>query len=336
MQQNTLDPVATPASLVSELATHDCSISVSASCSAVHATLTADPSLPGVAVVDADGRLCGLISRRRFMEVFTQPYRREVYFPRHLHQLIDVAFAKPLCVAANTSISDATAKAVSRNRDQFGEPIALAYESGNFRVLEMQDLLHALAQRYAAQFRELETAKDSLVQAEKLASLGGLVAGVAHEINTPVGVSLTAASFLTDKFEAFAKLLEAQQVRRADLTAILKNSREVSGIILHNMQRTAALVQSFKQVAADQTSEQRRVFDLKESVQQILQSLGPRLKQSRVSLACSTRPRCASLSACANCSSRAFCNVAWCASNFSPAARARFKSGAATINITER
>jgi len=274
--------VATPAHLVSELATHDCSIHVNACCSEVHAQLTANPTLPGVVVIDSDGSLYGLISRRRFMEVFSQPYRREVYFPRPLRQIIDDAFAKPLCIDGISPISDAARSAVSRDREQFGDPIAVAYANGDFRVLEMQDLLHALAQSYASQFRELEIVKDNLVQSEKMASLGGLVAGVAHEINTPVGVSLTAASFLTDKIEAFAKLVDAQQVRKADLAAIVSNSREASGIILHNMQRAAALVKSFKQVAADQTSESRRTFDLNESINQILQSLGPSFKQSSI------------------------------------------------------
>jgi len=113
-----------------------------------------------------------------------------------------------------------------------------------------------------------------------MASLGGLVAGVAHEINTPIGVSLSAASHLQERVQGFDTLVQAQQVRRTDLAAMVEDSREASAIILHNMQRAAALVRSFKQVAADQTSEQRRVFDLHQTVEEIIVSLRPSFKHA--------------------------------------------------------
>jgi signal transduction histidine kinase len=189
-----------------------------------------------------------------------------------------------LCLDANDSIDVAAEAALARDQRLFYEPIAVRHAIGHFTILEPQQLLLALANQYKFQFRELQAAKDSLVHSEKLASLGGLVAGVAHEINTPIGVSLSAASYLSEQIEVFSKALATNQLRKADLTDLVGNTKEASGIILRNMERAATLVSSFKQVAADQTSESRRIFDLKQSVGEILFSLGPSLKHSAVSL----------------------------------------------------
>jgi signal transduction histidine kinase len=242
------------------------------------------PGIPAVVVLDAQGALSGLISRRRFMEIFSQPYRTEVYFSRPLATLLIEEFQAPLCVSAQESIDVAAQAALSRERELFYEPLAVASDDGRFTVLEAQELLHALANQYKYQFRELQVAKDSLVQSEKLASLGALVAGVAHEINTPIGVSLSAASYLADEIETFEKKLAANQVRKVDLADLVDNTKAGSAIILQNMERAATLVKSFKQVAADQTSELRRVFDLKQSIGEIFFSLEPSLKRTAVKL----------------------------------------------------
>ncbi len=127
----------------------------------------------------------------------------------------------------------------------------------------------------------LERTRDQLVQSEKMAALGELVAGVAHEINTPVGVGVTAASFLDTKTGEFKKIYASGQLKRSELENYLNTVEEVSHSILINMERAAELISSFKQVAVDQSSESRRKFNLKQYIDETLLSLSPRYKKTR-------------------------------------------------------
>jgi PAS domain S-box-containing protein len=127
----------------------------------------------------------------------------------------------------------------------------------------------------------MERLKDTqaqLVQAEKLASLGALVAGVAHEINTPVGVGVTAASALQSRAVHLRELLQTDSLRKSDLDRFVAVADESTQIILRNLQRAASLIHSFKQVAVDQSSGERRRFALKGYIDEVLLSLRPRLK----------------------------------------------------------
>lgn len=126
----------------------------------------------------------------------------------------------------------------------------------------------------------LEHARDQLVQSEKMAALGELVAGVAHEINTPVGVGVTAASFLDTKTREFSTLYDSGELKRSELENYLQTVQEVSNSILINMERAAELISSFKQVAVDQSSEKRRRFNLREYIDEILLSLRPQYKKT--------------------------------------------------------
>ncbi|MCP3942020.1 MAG: response regulator [Desulfobacteraceae bacterium] len=126
----------------------------------------------------------------------------------------------------------------------------------------------------------LELTRDQLVQSEKMAALGELVAGVAHEINTPVGIGVTAASFLDTKTREFHGMYKAGELKRSELENYLTIVEEVSNSILINMERAAELISSFKQVAVDQSCENRRRFNLKEYVDEILLSLRPRYKKT--------------------------------------------------------
>lgn len=125
----------------------------------------------------------------------------------------------------------------------------------------------------------LRTARESLVQAEKMASLGGLVAGVAHEINTPIGTAFTAASHLADRTGDFVTRFTDGTLRKTDARAYVGLAQESTSIIVKNIARAAELIQSFKQVAVDQSSDERRRFDLKHYVDEVLVSLRPRLRK---------------------------------------------------------
>jgi len=129
---------------------------------------------------------------------------------------------------------------------------------------------------------ELKESQEQLVASEKMAVLGGLVAGIAHEINTPVGVGVTAASHLESTIREVAQLYRDDELTREGYEEFLHTAMEGSQIILRNLQTAANLVSSFKLVAVDQSSEAIRTFKLREYINAILLSLHPELKQTKI------------------------------------------------------
>ncbi|WP_137885739.1 sensor histidine kinase [Pseudomonas sp. 2FE] len=128
-------------------------------------------------------------------------------------------------------------------------------------------------------YEHLKQTQASLIQAEKLAALGGLVAGVAHEINTPLGITLTGASVLAEETRRFGAQLDAGSLKKSDVQGYLQTARESVELILANANRAAHLVHSFKQVAVDQTSEARREFNLADYLDEVVESLRPTYKR---------------------------------------------------------
>jgi PAS domain S-box-containing protein len=135
-----------------------------------------------------------------------------------------------------------------------------------------------------AALEHLRETQASLIEAEKLAALGRLVAGVAHEINTPVGIGLTVASSLQRRYEAFAAELGTRDIRRSVLNEFLDVVRNASIQLVANLNRASELVQSFKQVAADRSRLERRRFEVGELTEQVLVGLRPELRKRGLTL----------------------------------------------------
>lgn len=130
---------------------------------------------------------------------------------------------------------------------------------------------------------ELARAMNQLVHSEKLAGLGSVVAGVAHELNTPIGNARTVASSLVGVVQAFERRLAAgEPLRKSSLVELLSQCREAAAILEKNTARAHDLIHGFKQVAVDQTSMRRRPYDLKETIDEVIATLGHQLRRARV------------------------------------------------------
>ncbi|MFC4809854.1 ATP-binding protein [Paenibacillus sp. GCM10023250] len=126
----------------------------------------------------------------------------------------------------------------------------------------------------------LQQARSRLIQAEKLASLGELVAGIAHEMNSPIGIGVTASSHLAERTKALLARYGQGPLRKSELEAYLAESSETADILLANLRRAERLIAAFKQVAVDQTFEERRSFNVRAYMEEILLSISPKLKPS--------------------------------------------------------
>lgn len=158
------------------------------------------------------------------------------------------------------------------------------YQRHHLNVLQTLAAYAAVALDNAMAYQKLQEAQKQLVAQEKMAGLGSLVAGVAHELNTPIGNCLLSSSVLLEATEAINGKMAAGSIQKADLRAYLASAQNCSTIIHRGLTSAANLVSSFKQVAVDQTTEQRRVFDLRKTSQEIIDNIMVRVKKTTHSL----------------------------------------------------
>lgn len=172
-------------------------------------------------------------------------------------------------------------KRVEREIIRLNEQLEAKVEQRTHSLKESNDQL-------GMAYDNLKMAQQSLVESEKMASLGSLVAGVAHEINTPVGISVTAASFLQERIRDFHQKIDEKQLSRSYLTELIHSLDESSQLLQNNLRRASDLISSFKQVAVDQSSQAHYKFNVADNLHQVAVSLGHQLRksQSEMSIEC--------------------------------------------------
>ena len=166
-------------------------------------------------------------------------------------------------------------------RKQAEDEVQKLNETLETRVIERTHELQVANQDLSQTLNKLRSAQSQLIESEKMAALGSIVAGVAHEINTPIGIGVTAASTLFENCKELAEDIRSEKLTRNKLEAFQTIAQSSSDIIVKNLQKAGNLIQSFKEVAVDQSCEHLRLFNVKEYIKEILLTATPRLKKAR-------------------------------------------------------
>lgn len=209
----------------------------------------------------ATGLLLGSLTGLAVARSITQPLKRLQY---RMMELADNSEAGPI--------------AGFDRRDELGD-MARAANVFITEIGRRERALRRSKDRADAALSELQKMQTELIQAEKLASLGQLVAGVAHEINTPLGIALTTSTLLGDESKRFTEAARSGKLARSALERFVQRMSEGTQLLYSNLTRAADLVHSFKQVAADQASGERREFEMSLWLQDLLTSLSPLLRK---------------------------------------------------------
>jgi signal transduction histidine kinase len=156
---------------------------------------------------------------------------------------------------------------------------------------QLQDLNATLEEKVDIRTREiqnkmdeLQEAQNQLILSEKMSALGQMVSGLSHEVNTPLGIGVTAVSFMKEKIKSLDNLFQANELRKSDLEKTIHALKETADVLSSNLNRAAHLMNSFKQVSVDQTVFDTRIINLYEYSNQVITSLSPKVKNFCVEL----------------------------------------------------
>ena len=152
------------------------------------------------------------------------------------------------------------------------------------KVTSRTDALKESNSELLSTLEQLHQYQEQLVENEKMASLGDLVAGVAHEVNTPIGLGVTASTLMIDKLEGLKNEFKSKTLKPSQLDRYIEESEENLQIIVRNLDRAANLISSFKQVAVDQSVEDEREFNMKQLIDDVFLTLTPKIKQHQYQL----------------------------------------------------
>jgi signal transduction histidine kinase len=245
-----------------------------------------DRAVPAFAVLRGRSPV-GLIDRLGFMSRFAARYGRDLFGNKPITQMMD---RDPLIVDAALTV-DAVSRRLFTQKPKALHTGFIVTEDGAYAgIVTGIDLLQAVAHSLATTNEHLREAQASLVQSEKMAALGALVAGVAHEINTPIGSALTAATAFGERAKSFGALAGGGSIRRTDIDRFVGAALEASDYMQANIRRASELITGFKQIAVDQTSDERRPFRLAQCLDDVMLSLNPRLRKEAVAVVLSCPP----------------------------------------------
>lgn len=179
---------------------------------------------------------------------------------------------------------DASLRSMAHTLTQREAALKRSNEELEKRVMDRTRHLQAANAELETTLNQLETTQAELVQAGKMAALGSMVAGVAHELNTPMGNARLTATTLVSRAQQLRQVVQSGQVSRADLIQRAQAFEEGAELIDRSLERASEIVQAFKQVAVDQASNRRRSFLLQELLHENQLLLSPRLNQANITV----------------------------------------------------
>lgn len=232
--------------------------------------------------IELRGKMDGIETAEQLMQLYDIPI---VYLTGHVDNVL-LERAKP------TALFGYVLKPFKEKELQIAIEVALSRYRLETKIRNLNDELEQRVEERTAALQKanlnlqqtlevFQSAMSQLAQAEKMAGLGGLVAGMTHEMSNPIGISVMALSHLDEQTQTVSKKFDTQKLSRQDFEKYLQVARESVAILDKNLSRTTELLNSFKQIAIDQSSDQKRVFNLSTYLEEILLSLRPTLKSTQ-------------------------------------------------------